>query len=69
MAQELRGRGINVNAVAPSIIDSAANRSAMPDVDPALWVSPQQLAAVFGFLASDAASALNGAVIPVVGLS
>lgn len=69
MAQELRGHGINVNAVAPSIIDSAANRAAMPDVDPSLWVSPQQLAAVFQFLASDAASALNGAVIPVVGLS
>ncbi|HEX8592387.1 MAG TPA: SDR family NAD(P)-dependent oxidoreductase [Pseudomonas sp.] len=69
MAQELRERGINVNAVAPSIIDSPANRGAMPDVDPALWVSPQQLAAVFEFLASDASSALNGAVIPVVGLS
>jgi NAD(P)-dependent dehydrogenase (short-subunit alcohol dehydrogenase family) len=69
MAQELRGRGINVNAVAPSIIDSPANRAAMPEVDPALWVSPQQLADVIGFLASDAASALQGAVIPVVGLS
>lgn len=69
MAQELRGRGINVNAVAPSIIDSPANRAAMPDVDPALWVTPQQLADVIGFLGSNAASAIHGAVIPVVGLS
>jgi NAD(P)-dependent dehydrogenase (short-subunit alcohol dehydrogenase family) len=69
MALELRGHGINVNAVAPSIIDTPANRAAMPKADPADWVSPQQLADVIGFLSSDAASAIHGAVIPVVGLS
>jgi NAD(P)-dependent dehydrogenase (short-subunit alcohol dehydrogenase family) len=69
MAQELRGKGINVNAVAPSIIDSPANRADMPDADPANWVSPQQLADIMVFLASDSASAIHGAVIPVVGLS
>ena len=69
MALELRGHGIGVNAVAPSIIDTPANRAAMPDADPAAWVSPRQLADVIGFLASDAASAVHGAVIPVVGLS
>ena len=69
MALELRGRGINVNAVAPSIIDTPANRASMPDADPAAWVSPRQLADVIGFLASDQASAIHGAVIPVVGLS
>ena len=69
MALELRGHGINVNAVAPSIIDTPANRAAMPGVDPSAWVSPDQLADVIGFLASDAASAVHGAVIPVVGLS
>ena len=69
MALELRSHGIGVNAVAPSIIDTPANRAAMPDADPAAWVSPRQLADVIGFLASDAASAIHGAVIPVVGLS
>ncbi len=69
MALELREQGINVNAVAPSIIDTPANRGAMPDVDPSKWVSTRQLADVIGFLASDRASAIHGAVIPVVGLS
>jgi len=69
MAQELRERGVNVNAVAPSIIDTPANRSAMPDADSSKWVSTRQLADVIGFLSSDRASAIHGAVIPVVGLS
>lgn len=68
MALELRGSGINVNAVAPSIIDTPANRAAMPDADPARWVSARSLAAVIRFLASDDAVAIHGAVIPVVGL-
>lgn len=69
MALELREHGINVNAVAPSILDTPANRAAMPDADPATWVSTAQLASVMAFLASDAANAIHGAVIPVVGLS
>jgi len=69
MALELREQGINVNAVAPSIIDTPANRDAMPDVDPSKWVAPSQLADVMRFLASEDASAIHGAVIPVVGLS
>lgn len=69
MAQELRERGINVNAVAPSIIDTPANRGAMPDADPSKWVSTRHLADVICFLASERASAIHGAVIPVVGLS
>ncbi|RJF91661.1 SDR family NAD(P)-dependent oxidoreductase [Noviherbaspirillum saxi] len=69
MAQELRDAGINVNAVAPSIIDTPANRSAMPDADPGKWVSLVDLASVIGFLASDRARAVHGAVVPVVGLS
>jgi NAD(P)-dependent dehydrogenase (short-subunit alcohol dehydrogenase family) len=69
MAAELRERGINVNCVMPSIIDTPENRAAMPGVDPARWVKPEQLAQVISFLASDAASALHGACIPVVGLS
>lgn len=69
MAAELREKGINVNAIAPSIIDTPANRGAMPDADPSKWVSTAQLADVVSFLASDRASAIHGVVIPVVGLS
>lgn len=69
MAMELRAGGINVNAVAPSIIDTPANRAAMPDADPLSWVSLEDLAGVIGFLASDVAKAVHGAVLPVVGLS
>jgi len=69
MAAELREHGINVNCVLPSIIDTPENRAAMPKADTARWVAPQQLAEVIAFLASDAASAIHGASIPVVGLS
>ncbi|WP_296259696.1 MULTISPECIES: SDR family NAD(P)-dependent oxidoreductase [unclassified Pseudomonas] len=69
MGMELRDKGINVNAVAPSILDTPANRAAMPDANPQAWVSTGQLADVITFLASPAANAIHGAVIPVVGLS
>ena len=69
MALELRDKGVHVNAVAPSTIDTPANRAGMPDADPSLWVTPEQLANVIMFLSSDQASAVHGAVIPVVGLS
>ncbi|MGO4835362.1 SDR family oxidoreductase, partial [Rhizobiaceae sp. 2RAB30] len=69
MSGELRSRGINVNCVLPSIIDTPENRSAMPNADPARWVKPEQLASVIAFLCSDGASAIHGALVPVVGLS
>lgn len=69
MSAELRDRGINVNCVLPSIIDTPENRAAMPDADPQKWVKPQDLASVIAFLASDAARAVHGASVPVVGLS
>ena len=69
LSAELRERGINVNCVLPSIIDSPANRSDMPDADPARWVAPADLAEVILFLASDKARAIHGASVPVVGLS
>ena len=69
MAAELRDKGINVNCVMPSIIDTPQNRSGMPDADPRRWVAPAALAEVILFLASDAARAVHGAAIPVVGLS
>jgi NAD(P)-dependent dehydrogenase (short-subunit alcohol dehydrogenase family) len=67
MALELRDKGINVNCVLPSIIDTPANRASMPGTDFARWVEPAALAEVILFLCSDAARALNGAAIPVVG--
>ena len=69
MAAELREQGINVNCVLPSIIDTPENRAAMPKADAARWVAPERLAEVIAFLASDAASAIHGASVPVVGLS
>lgn len=66
LAAEHKGR-ITVNAVLPSIIDTAANRDSMPKADFSRWVSPQELADVILFLASDAASAVTGALIPVTG--
>ena len=68
MSAELRHKGINVNCVLPSIIDTADNRAAMPDADPARWVAPEALAEVIAFLASDGARAIHGASVPVTGL-
>jgi NAD(P)-dependent dehydrogenase (short-subunit alcohol dehydrogenase family) len=69
MAAELRDSNINVNCVLPSILDTPENRAAMPDADFARWVTPEALATVIAFLASDDAAAIHGAAIPVVGLS
>lgn len=69
MSGELREQGINVNAVLPSVIDTPQNREGMPEVDPALWVAPSDLANVICFLGSDAATAVHGALVPVRGLS
>lgn len=69
MAAELREQGINVNCVLPSILNTPANRLAMPAADPRRWVAPDDLAQVVLFLASPAAVALHGAALPVTGLS
>jgi len=69
MAAELREQNIRVNCVLPSIIDTPENRAAMPEADPARWVSPQDLAQAIAFLASDAARAVHGVALPVSGLS
>jgi len=68
LAAEWKGK-ITVNAVLPSIIDTPANRASMPRADFGKWVTPQELAEVILFLASDAASAVTGALIPVSGRS
>ena len=67
LSAEVREQGINVNAILPSTIDTPANRSAQPNADYDKWVSPEDLAAVILFLASDAAKAIHGAHIPVYG--
>ncbi len=69
MAEELRGHNINVNCVMPGIIDTPANRSAMPDADHETWAPPDEIAEVIGFLASDAARIVHGAAVPVPHLS
>ena len=69
LADELKGSGINVNCILPSIIDTARNRQDMPDADHALWVAPADLARAIAFLASDAAHAIHGVALPVEALS
>jgi NAD(P)-dependent dehydrogenase (short-subunit alcohol dehydrogenase family) len=67
MAEEFKDRGITVNAVLPSIIDTPANRAAMPDEDTSRWVDAAALARVIVFLQSEAAAPITGALIPVKG--
>ncbi len=66
LADEMKGR-VRVNAVLPSIIDTPQNRKDMPDADHAAWVRAEELADVMLFLASAEASAVTGALVPVVG--
>ena len=67
LAEELKERGITVNALLPSVIDTAANRKDMPKADFGKWVRPEQLADVIVFLLSAKASAVTGALLPVTG--
>jgi len=67
LAEELKDKGVNVNAVLPTIIDTPANRADMPKADFARWVEPQALADVIIFLSSRAARAITGASILVAG--
>jgi NAD(P)-dependent dehydrogenase (short-subunit alcohol dehydrogenase family) len=67
LAAEVAGRGILVNAVAPSIIDTPANRAAMPKADHAAWPKPDEIAATIAFLASPDNKVTTGAVVPVPG--
>lgn len=67
LAEELKDKGVTVNAVLPTIIDTPVNRADMPKADFARWVDPQALADVILFLASHAARAITGASILVSG--
>jgi NAD(P)-dependent dehydrogenase (short-subunit alcohol dehydrogenase family) len=59
--------GVRVNCIMPSIIDTPANRAAIPDADHDQWPKPEELAAVLSFLVSDDAALISGAAIPVYG--
>lgn len=67
LAEELKADGVTVNAVLPSILDTPTNRADMPKADFATWVAPEDLAKVMLFLASPAAGAVTGALLPVTG--
>jgi NAD(P)-dependent dehydrogenase (short-subunit alcohol dehydrogenase family) len=67
MAAELRDKGINVNGVAPSIIDTPPNRESMPNADFSKWVTTDSLAESIAYLASDAARDLHGTTLEVYG--
>ncbi len=69
LSDELKASGINVNCILPSIIDTPRNREDMPKENFSNWVTPDEIAGVVMFLASDAARAIHGASIPVEGLS
>ena len=64
---EYRDDGIRCNAILPSVIDTPANREAMPDADYAKWVPPEQIAKVVRFLLSPDSAPLSGAAVPVYG--
>ena len=67
LAADLKGSGVRVNSILPSIIDTAANRKGMPGADFAKWPKPEDIARVILFLCSDDAKVIHGAAIPVYG--
>ena len=67
IALENKDRGISANVILPGTMDTPANRAAMPGSDPAKWVEPAQVASLLVHLASDQASQISGAVIPILG--
>ncbi|MCI3950986.1 MAG: short-chain dehydrogenase/reductase [Burkholderiales bacterium] len=69
LAAELKGTGVRVNTILPSIIDTEPNRQAMPKADFAKWPKPEDIARVILFLCSDEARVVHGAALPVYGNS
>ncbi len=65
LAEELRGKGVRVNAILPTIIDTPTNRADMPDADTSGWVRPESASRVIAFLLSSEAGAITGATIPL----
>jgi NAD(P)-dependent dehydrogenase (short-subunit alcohol dehydrogenase family) len=69
LAADVKGTGVRVNSILPSIIDTAANRQAMPEANFATWPKPEEIAQVILFLCSDHAAVVHGAAVPVYGNS
>ena len=69
LAADLKGTGVRVNSILPSIIDTPANRKAMPNANFAAWPKPEDIARVILFLCSDEARVIHGAAVPVYGNS
>jgi NAD(P)-dependent dehydrogenase (short-subunit alcohol dehydrogenase family) len=69
LAADVKGSGVRVNSILPSIIDTAANRKAMPGADFTVWPKAEEIAQVVLFLCSDEAKVVHGAAIPVFGKS
>src|SRR5450432_3132241 len=69
LAADLKSTGVRVNSILPSIIDTEANRKAMPGADFATWPKPEDIARVILFLCSDDAKLIHGAAVPVYGNS
>jgi NAD(P)-dependent dehydrogenase (short-subunit alcohol dehydrogenase family) len=67
LAADLKGTGVRANSILPSIIDTPANRKAMPNADFSRWPKPEDIARVILFLSSDDAAVIHGAAIPVYG--
>lgn len=69
LAAELKGTGVRVNSILPSVIDTKPNREAMPGADFTKWPKPEEIARVILFLCSDDARVVHGAAVPVYGSS
>jgi NAD(P)-dependent dehydrogenase (short-subunit alcohol dehydrogenase family) len=67
LAADVKGSGVRVNSILPSIMDTAANRASMPDANFAAWPKTQDIAKVILFLCSDAGKVIHGAAVPVYG--
>jgi NAD(P)-dependent dehydrogenase (short-subunit alcohol dehydrogenase family) len=67
LAADLKGTGVRANSILPSIIDTPANRKAMPKADFAKWPKPEEIARVILFLCGDEAKLIQGAAVPVYG--
>ena len=67
LAADCTGTGVRVNSILPSIIDTPANRQAMPNADFQKWPKPEEIAQVVLFLSSDSAKTIHGAAVPVYG--